>query len=182
MMHSLLDAWSDPHTRHAMLVHLPLALGLLGVIPLLALAYGGFRSEPLRRVSIGLFLFLSFGAWMAAQAGHEALESIRRGAALSDGEVAVLEVHEWRGQSAWMWPLLPAALVAVAGTGGRVTRVAAGSASVAAGLGVAAWFCVIGHAGGQLVYAHGLGVPTRQPAMLEASADPASTPAQPTEP
>jgi hypothetical protein len=107
---------------------------------------------------------------MAAQAGHDALDSLRRRGALTEGENALLEVHEWRGKSAWMWPLLPAVLVAFAGAGGRVTRIAAGSASVAAGLGVAAWFCVIGHAGGQLVYRHGLGVPTRQPTMMEASA------------
>jgi hypothetical protein len=159
-MNSLLESLADPHARHAMFVHLPIVLGLLGIAPLIALAFTRFTSRGLRVATIAWFLFLSASAGLAAVSGNAAAQGLENGAtALAPDDRAAVAVHEQRGERAWIWPLIPAALLA-AGTHPR-WRTTAGTGAVLAGLGVAIWFGVIAHAGGRLVYARGLGVPVR---------------------
>ena len=163
-MQQLLHSWQDPHARHAMFVHLPIVMAMIGVLPLLALAFGGFRSVTLRIAVIACFLLGSAGSLAAANSGLAAAARLTEPAVappLTEAERAAIEVHRGRGRIAWVWPLIPAALVAGTWSPRRAPRLAAGSLALTASVCVAGWFGVIGHAGGQLVYAHGLGVPSR---------------------
>ncbi len=159
-MHSLLESLADPHSRHAMLVHVPIVLGLLGIVPLVALACTRFSSRGLRTATIAWFLFLSAASAAAAVSGNAAAQGLENGASpLTADERAAVAVHEHRGERAWIWPLIPAALLVISAR--ARWRRTAGTGAVLASLGIAIWFGVIAHAGGRLVYSRGLGVPVR---------------------
>lgn len=170
-MQSLLDSLRDPHARHAMLVHMPIMLGVMGVVPLAALAVGGFRCDRLRWTVVAWFALLSLSSLVAAQSGSAAARKLERSIPpLAPADQSALAMHEHRGERAWIWPLIPALLVAW--TARPRARPAAGSAAVLAAAGVAVWFGLIGHVGGRLVYAHGLGVPAREVGVVESAAGP----------
>ena len=156
MLGNLLQSFSDPHTRHAMIVHIPIALGALGVLPLIALALTRFSSRPLKLLCLGWFVVASAGAAMGANAGSQAEDRVERTA--TPAAKSALEQHEELGENGWIWPLIPAGLVALTLVPRRRIAVAAGALAIAGAAGVTAWVTYTGHTGGQLVYAHGLGV------------------------
>ncbi len=160
-MESMLESLRDPHARHAMMVHLPIILGVLGVVPLGVLCLNRFRSNRLRWIVVAWFLTLSFSSLVAAHSGSAAARNLERlNPPLHPRDAAAVAKHEHRGGRAWIWPLIPAALVAL--TARPRVRPCAAAAAMLAGVGVAMWFGVIAHVGGRLVYARGLGVPARQ--------------------
>jgi uncharacterized membrane protein len=160
----ILGLFRDPHARHAMMVHLPIVMGLLGVPLTLAVLLGGARSLSLKVVTIVVFLLAGAGAALAASSGEEA-ESRLEARGLTAVEQGSLHRHEELGEGGWIWPLLPAGLTAITLIPARrraIPMIAAGLA-VAGSLGVAGWVVITAHAGGSLVYVHGLGVPQRTP-------------------
>ncbi len=58
IIREMMEAWQDPQSRHAMMVHLPLALSLLGV-PLAAGALLRPKSDLLRWMAVGAFALLT---------------------------------------------------------------------------------------------------------------------------
>jgi hypothetical protein len=189
-MNDLLNLWDDIQARHAMLVHVPIVLGGLGVLPLILLAMTGFRSTALKIVCVLWFVAASAGAGLAAGSGEEAEDELVYVApALSRAEAEAVKEHEELGEGGWIWPLIPAVLVAATFVQGRKTKrsrrgeggaasdasgeptkrggigqkvaVPAGLLAIAASLGVAGWVALTAHAGGSLVYEYGLGVPRR---------------------
>jgi len=167
MLQEFLDMFNDPHARHAMVVHLPIAGSMLAILLTLAWAVTRFRATGLAVAAAILFVCASIGAAMAANAGEAAADRLE-GAGLSTAEHAALEKHEELGERGWIWPLIPAALIGLGLTArapvpkqvNRI-RVALGAIGIIAGLGVGAWVASAAHEGGQLVYRHGLGVPAR---------------------
>lgn len=162
MLDSFIDAWNDPHARHAMLVHIPIALGLLGVIPVLVLLLTKGKNPWPRWAAIGVFAVASIGAWMAAEAGEDAEHRLEE-SRLSELEHEALEEHEELGEGGWVWPLIPAALVALTFIPKAPVRITASVLALVASLGVAGWIATTAHHGGKLVYEYGIGVPQRGP-------------------
>ncbi len=159
-MSHLPQTLADPHALHGMLVHLPIMLGLLGVVPVAVLCIGRFRSERLRWFVAAWFVVLAASSGAAAISGSAAATNLdRTDPPLSAEERAAVAVHHHRGSRAWIWPLIPGVLVLVSAR--PRWRAPAGIAAALAAVGVAVWFGVIAHAGGRLVYARGLGVPPR---------------------
>lgn len=156
----MLSAFTDPHTRHALLGHLPIVFGLLGIVPCLVFAATGFKSKAARLVCIAWFALASVGAGLAAGAGEEAAEGVERGA-ITTAEKSAIHEHEELGEGGWMWPLIPAALIAVTLAPKKQVRIGAGALAAAASVGVAVWIAQTAHLGGRLVYVYGLGVPER---------------------
>ncbi len=156
----MLSTFADPHARHAILIHLPIVFGLLGIIPCLVFAATGFKSKAARVVCIVWFLMASAGAVLAANSGEEAEELVEH-SGLTAVEEEALEEHEELGEGGWMWPLIPAVLIAVTAVPKKQIRFAAGSLAVVASVGVAVWVAQTAHLGGKLVYVYGLGVPDR---------------------
>ncbi len=168
----LLQAWQHPASRHGMLVHFPIVLGLLGILPVAALAITRFRAYNLKIVCLAWFLLASAGAFVAADAGGDAKDRLVAGQpALTAAETAAVEQHERLGDDGWIWPLIPAALIAITFIDSKRLRPIAGVLAILAALGVAGWVCLTAQAGGRLVYTHGLGVPARQ---IEPSPPPAT--------
>jgi uncharacterized membrane protein len=161
-MNGILEALQDPHARHAMLVHLPIILGGLGFIPAAALLLNKARNHWLRATVCVWFALASLGAGLAAAAGEEAEEGVEdRGAGLSAAEENALSRHESLGEAGWIWPLIPAGLVALTALPKVPVRLGASALAVVAGVGVSIWIVATAHGGGQLVYDYGLGVPER---------------------
>ncbi len=161
-MQQLLESISEPNTRHAMLVHFPIAMGTLSIVLLAAFALGAFRNSTLRWTVVAWCLAVSLGLWLAAGAGRDAAAAIRASEPLPGPEqLRALDLHEVRGARAWLWPLVPGVLAALTHRRGPRARVALGAGATVAAVGVAAWIGFVGHVGGRLVYVHGLGVPAR---------------------
>lgn len=185
--------WADPNARHALLGHVPVVFGVLGILPLLLLLLTGFKSAALRVTVILWFLIASGGAYLAREAGEDAEHALeQRQPALSPVEHAAFERHEDLAKNAWIWPLIPAGLGLFMLARGRRTQVIAGTLTIVAATGVACVTALVGHTGGRLVYVYGLGVPERgapadgldaKPAVPTTSAAPEATaPAAPAQP
>ena len=156
----MLSSFADPHARHALLVHLPIVFGLLGIVPCLVFAATGFKSKAARVVCIAWFLVASAGAGVAAISGEEAEEGVEH-SGLTAIEDEALEAHEELGEGGWIWPLIPAVLIGVTFVPKKQLRIGAGSLAVIASVGVAVWMAQTARLGGKLVYVYGLGVPER---------------------
>ncbi len=152
-----------------MLVHLPIMLGVLAVVPAVVLCFDRFRSARLRAIGIAWFVLLSASSGAAAVSGNAAARGLEgRAPALTPDDRAAVAVHQYRGERAWIWPLFPATLIALSAHP-RLRR-SAGTCGVLAAALVSIWFCVVAHAGGRLVYARGLGVPQRPSLPVQADA------------
>jgi uncharacterized membrane protein len=189
-MTDILNLWNDPHARHAMLIHFPIVLGTLGILPLIVLALTRFRSTPLKLLCVGWFVAASFGAFMAADAGHDAAEQVEHGAKvpLTAAAKAMLEEHEELGENGWIWPLIPGALVALTLLPARKPKeegvkpkrriqVAAGFLALAGAVGVGVWVAITADHGGRLVYVYSVGVPTQTGVQPQVSPEGVSAPA-----
>lgn len=161
-MPDFLDLLGDPHARHAMLIHWPIVLGLLGVVPAAVLVVTLGRSTRARIVALVWFALASAGAGLAANAGGEAEHGIEQSTPLlTEAEQAAIHEHEDLGEGGWKWPLIPAGLIALTFIPRKRVQVIAACAGLAGALGVAGWITLTADAGGRLVYVYGLGVPER---------------------
>lgn len=164
MLNDLMQTWNDPHARHAMLIHWPIVLAVLGAAPLLGLAYTKWKSTPMKVVCIAWFVVLSGVAWFAAEAGEDATGGVYGSTPpLTSAEANAVHEHEELGESGWLWALIPVVFTFITFAPNRRLRMWAGIAAIIAALGVAGWAITTAHAGGKLVYEYGLGVPKRVP-------------------
>jgi uncharacterized membrane protein len=174
-MNDMLDSFADPHMRHAILVHLPIVAAMLAPALVIALAVARFKNRTLALGAIALLLLGSIGAALAANAGEAAESNLgRAGAGHSAPAEAALERHEELGEGGWMWPLIPAALLAMGLVPKKPAwRAAIGATAFVATIGVAGWIATTAHAGGDLVYRYGVGAPSPGLAAPPASPAPA---------
>ena len=163
----LTEAWNDPSARHAMLVHFPVALALLGALLLIALATTGFKSRGLKTMIAVVFLLASISALLARNAGEDAEHALEeRAGALTIAEHDALEAHEEAGEWIWAAALTPAVLVGISLARDRRVRIVFGLLALATGLLAAERTITTAGTGGQLIWAHGLAAPERTPGEL----------------
>jgi len=159
----------DPHARHAMMVHLPIVLALLGVPLTLAVVLLRRRAATLTIITLLGFLLASCGAALAANSGEDAEHNLKE-ASLTQAERSAVHDHEELGENGWIWPLIPAVLLglSLASIKRPAVRTTMTVGAFIASLGVGGWVVLTAHAGGALVYTHGLGVPARASATAPA--------------
>lgn len=163
MLQDISNALADPHARHAMMVHWPIVLMPVALALLVWFAATRRKMKTVGIAAVVAFLGAMAGAGLAAGAGEEAYERVEDASPpLTAAEHDALERHEELGEGAWLWPLGCAALAA----GALLPRPKKAGAlflalAVIASLGVTARFAWTAHTGGELVYTHGLGVPSR---------------------
>lgn len=177
MISSMLESFQDPHSRHAILVHFPIVLGALGLIPVVFLAWKKFKSPLGSAVCIAWFAAAMIGLGLASGAGEEAYERVEASQPpLAQVEQDALEEHESLGEGAWLWAI-PAVILA-AGTlvPHKPARLASGVLLLGAAAMLAGFVAVAGHTGGKLVYQHGLGVPARGSAQASTTQGPQTAP------
>lgn len=144
--------------RHAMLVHMPIALSVLCVVPAIWLAIRNGKVAPLRWVVIGMTAALALSATGAKLSGEEAEETVE--GAISEAGEELLHEHEELGEKVWMLAVACCGVTALGFV--RKDKLRVGSAWGAAVLTIvtAGWTANTGHHGGKLVYEFGAVTPT----------------------
>lgn len=152
LIESMRQSWMDPVTRHAILVHTPIVLGVFAAPFVFALTLLSRRRAIWYRIILGTTLFgTAVVAWQATEAG-EAASTIVEARLETDTARAVLERHEAKGERI---PLLLAGtsiLVLATLAGPRGVKLGVGLAATASILWTAATIVVTAHEGGLLVY------------------------------
>ena len=152
----LLEAMRDPQMRHAALVHLPVALSMLAVLPLVVLALMAGRHETIRWVALATCALLVLTALIAVNSGEGAEEE------LGDVPTAVHEIveeHEEMSKLVWIFALGTGVLAGLTTLRPPWIRVTCAWLAVVGALATAAWVSATAHHGGELVYEWGVGVP-----------------------
>jgi uncharacterized membrane protein len=160
MMDALNDmaaSFNDPQTRHAAIVHLPIALSALGVLLAIISAIWASKVAALRWLAVGAYLLMAVSAWQGTESGEIAEHDIT--IRLSDEADEVLEHHEHKADWIPRFALGMAILLAIGAVKTPAVRHGAGALGIVGALGVAGWTGYTGHLGGALVYEHGVGTP-----------------------
>ncbi|MBT8486741.1 MAG: hypothetical protein HKO59_12955 [Phycisphaerales bacterium] len=170
----MIDALADPPTRHAALVHLPVALSLFAIVPAaITLARG--RNRAARTTAVISYAVLVTLAVITAKSGEAAEHEL---GAMADAAAEALEEHEELAERVWVFAAGGGVLFAVGWFLGTRPRLATDTLGVLAGLVTAGWMATTAHHGGVLVYDHGLGTP----AAAAAPPDPDTDDAEPDDP
>ncbi len=159
LLHSMADASNNAAARHAMMVHLPIAISLLGVPLVIALLLSGGRAKALRWMTFALFVIGAVGAFAAERSGEDAYARLDT-ARMTEAALDTLNRHESMGEKVWLLMGAAAALSLVTAVKAKAWRWAALVLLLAVSLAGAGWTAVTAHDGGQLVYEQGVGVPT----------------------
>lgn len=149
----LLEAFSNPAMRHAMLVHFPVVLSVIGIVFAALAAALGERSRALRFTALGVYLALVASSLTARYSGEAAEEAVE--GSLSEAGHEELEAHEAHGKNVWLWPAGVSLLIGVSFLKPRAVRLGAGWIAVAVGILAADQIAHTADHGGRLVYKHG---------------------------
>ncbi len=161
---STFSLFSDPHARHAIIVHWPIVMCSIAPLLVLLCIITRGKKKSLLLVAIGCCLIGSASAFMAEQSGEGAEMSLSaRYAPISAAEGAAIHEHEELAENGWLWPMIPAAclLLCLIPFKPPFARALLLTLALLSSAGVTAWVALTAHAGGELVYVHGLGVPGR---------------------
>ncbi len=172
MLTHFMNAWNDPAMRHAMVVHFPVVLSVVGPPLAAAAALMKDRTRAMRSAALALYLALAVSAFVAARSGETAEDAIR--GSLSDEASTLVHEHEELGEKVWplataVWVLLVVALVR-----NPKLRLPSAWLAVAGALVTAGWVANTADHGGRLVYEHGAGTRGGIAGLLEA--DPLAEP------
>jgi uncharacterized membrane protein len=156
---SISKTFSHPQQAHAALVHTPIALAMLGLIPLLLLVLTRGRLARWRWTCVFVYALAAATAMAAANAGENASSENSTMAPMSDAADVVFTRHEEMGELVFWFLAATALAAALSSIPKKWFRVV--TLLVAVGLGVfsAGWVMATAHLGGRLVYEFGVGVP-----------------------
>jgi uncharacterized membrane protein len=159
--HHVRAALGDPHEFHAIVVHLPIAIGLLGVLFAVLVAITGGASRGIRWACVLLFALGAGGAYLAQWAGGRAADHIMaaRPTMLSDAAQRMLDDHQEYGEKVWIFMAVAAVLACATAFKHRGAKVVAIILLLAASVFAAGWVACTADRGGTLVYEYGVGVP-----------------------
>ena len=152
-------AFSDPQRVHAMVVHAPIVLAVLGLLWIAVMMIGSSRSHKLRFAGVVFFFLGGVAAWQAHETGDAARDNFRY-ADLSDAAAGVLNQHAQLGEFLWIGFIATSALLLLSAVKAKGIRWIAMVLALITSLATAGWVSGVAHLGGQLVYVHGVGVPT----------------------
>ena len=154
----VIQSFEDPQRLHAVMVHIPIAIALLGFVLTLGVTLTGSKASGLRWTTVFIFLLGTLAALWASYTGEEAEAHLP----VKPSTIAqeVLDKHEALAEFFWISLAVPGFLLLLSTV--RVTwfrsvmlvfALLTSAASVA-------WVAAIGHYGGELVYQHSVGVPS----------------------
>ena len=152
--------WNNPPLWHAINVHLPLALGLLGVPLVCVVAIVRGRRPALRYGAILFYVALVGAAWFATWTGERAQERLPN--VLPAGAWDQVNNHEWMARKLWIFAAATAVLLAMSAIPRRWARQAFATLAVVASVTTGTWVILTGHSGGVAVYQYGLGTGAMQ--------------------
>lgn len=173
----LINAMGDPQRMHAIMVHAPIAIAMLGLVLVLGVIVTGGKSAGLRWTTVFIFLLGTLAALWTVQTGEEALHALEhagraptvqvaedasRGEKLADAGMLV-EYHKTLAEYFWVGLGASALLIMLAGI--RVTwwKTLVLLLALIVSAANVAWVGVIAHYGGKMVFIHEVGVPSPYP-------------------
>ncbi len=154
----VLQSFEDPQRMHAIVVHLPIALTLLGFVLTLGVTLTGSKVSGLRWTTVFVLLLATLSALWASATGEDAEHHLPIKPTGIAAEVLVK--HEALAQ--WFWVSVAATGFFVLLSAVRVTwfRSVALVFALLASIVSVGWVAAIGHHGGEMVYRHSVGVPS----------------------
>lgn len=157
---SMMQSLQSPARTHAMMVHLPVAGVMLGLMLVIALAITRGRSVGLRWAAFLTLLATTAGAVVAWQTGERAEGAIT--ASLTPEAMDLLSEHYELGERAWIPIAAATALLLITLVRIVAVRMIGLGLTAIALLVALGWVSVTAHIGGKLVYVHGVGVPASE--------------------
>jgi uncharacterized membrane protein len=151
------EIWADPQRIHAAVVHLPVALALLGIPLVYLTAVSNNDKDTLRWLTIASYAALIALALLGQWTGERARDQVPTN--MAPAVYDRLEQHEEMAEKTWMLAAGTAVLVAFSTLRIRWFRTAMISLAMVASIATGAWVAVTGHLGGDLVYSYGVGTP-----------------------
>jgi uncharacterized membrane protein len=164
LFHSILEAMSNPQMRHAAMVHLPIAMSMIGPVVLFALLVKGKSAGAFRWLAVVFFVVATVSSVMAERSGHAAADAstLEVDIALSDAAAdALIEHREMAERVAWLFAGTTL-LTFVSMIPWRLLRVSTTLLALGLSLYTFVWVAGTAHHGGELVYEHGVGVPATE--------------------
>ena len=164
LYHAIMEAMSSPQTRHAAMVHLPIAMSMIGPVVLLSLLVKGKSAGAFRWLAVVFFVVATVSAVMAERSGHAAADAstLDVGIELSEAAADTLSEHrEMAERVVWLFAAT-AVLTLVSMVPMKFMRVATTLLALGLSIYTFAWVAATAHYGGELVYEHGVGVPATE--------------------
>lgn len=160
---AIFELLDNPQMVHAAVVHLPIALAVLGVPLVLVASLVSTKGDGTRWIGVLVYLALAAIAYGAVLTGQQAEAHAQAG--VSEAASERVHEHEEMAEKAWGFGVATALLLALStianphGAGrGKPLRKIFMVLAVAASLATAGWVGVTAHYGGTLVYEFGVGV------------------------
>lgn len=182
------EIFTDPQRLHAAVVHLPVAMALLGIPLVYLTAVTSSNKETLRWLTLAFYALLIPLALLGQWTGEGASEQVpsELSATIHDR----VGQHEEMAEQIWIFAAVTAVLLALSTLKIRWFRVGAMTLAMIASLATGGWVAVTGHLGGDLVYTYGVGTPGKAlnrpapvvaapPAPVEPAPAPEAPPAPP---
>src|SRR5687768_16159927 len=147
--------WTNPAIWHAINVHLPITLAVLGLPLLCVVAITRGRHRALRWSTVALYAVVTVAAWFAAETGEAALEALSP--AIPAAAAQRVNFHEWKAQWVWVLAAVTTVLLLLANRPRRWARQTFTALALIFSVTTVIWVMVTAHSGGVAVYDHGLG-------------------------
>jgi uncharacterized membrane protein len=171
-INAMIDAFNSPATRHAMLVHLPIVLAMIGcAFALLAAVLRG--NKTLIALAIACQALLVGAAFVTTNSGEQAEHAIA--IRLPDVVNQLVQQHEDMAGKVWLFGAGVFVLLVVSAAMRNAVGAICAWVAVLGSAGTIAWVSGTAHLGGELVYQHGVGTPLTRAASPSTSM-PASRP------
>lgn len=181
---SVLELWTKPQVLHAIAVHFPIVLGLVGVPVVFAAAFSEKHRYAFLWTAILLYVVMLASAFGATLTGEEAIEQIPPTAPEAVWDTA--ELHEELAEQVWFFAAVTGVLLVLGLINVTWVRIPIMTLAIVASIATGAWVCIVGHFGGALVYEFGVGTPANEataPLVIEPEPDemPVAEPMEPGE-
>ena len=157
---SIIETLSNPSMVHAAIVHLPIALAVVGIPLVYLCAVVARENEVLRWVTAACYAALALTAFIAMQSGEGAMG--KAPAQLPKEIWDEIAYHESLGEMVWILGAATAVLIALSAIKLRTVQRTVTTLAMLASLGTGVWVGITGHHGGMLVYERGVGTPAMQ--------------------
>jgi uncharacterized membrane protein len=164
LFRSILESLSVPQTRHAAMVHLPIALSMLGPVMLLVLLIKGKSAGSFRTLAVMFFVLAMVTSFMAERSGHAAADdsTVDRDVTLSEAASDTLVEHrDMAERVAWLFAGT-AVLTLLSAMPMKSVRIVTTLLALGLSIFTLGWVAGTAHLGGELVYEHGVGIPATE--------------------
>lgn len=154
---SILEAVQHPPMLHAMVVHFPIVLAMLGVPVVVLCLMFIHRGNGCRWAALAVYVLLAVSAVVVVETGERARDLVPND--LGPDVWSLIEKHEEMADVLWFFGAVTAGFLAISLVKTPWVRISATIPALAAAVATAVWVSFLAHNGGLLVYHHGVGTP-----------------------